>query len=146
MLWYKRPTRPAGFSARVRTRKRAVAKKHSAGEALQSDDFEALWRDYKPAFSQIVEQQVLRSARGEATIRTCGLDRESLRQAREEEAEVVYGLLLELDTSSSNEAFEAALRSLQRKGSAKRKSGYPGMVRAIVVRELALTWAQFMRL
>lgn len=93
------------------------------------------------ALGQIVAHKG--SDRGEATIRTCGLDRESLRRVRECVAEDAYrhvGVLqFSMKTGDHNRAIEA-IEDLLSLGTNKRP--HAGMVRSIVRAELECDWSQ----
>lgn len=83
------------------------------------------------------------SDRGEATIRTCGLDRGSLRQAREGFAGDAYRhvrvLQVSMNSGDHHRAIEA-IEDLLSLGASKRP--HAGMVRSIVRAELKCDWSQ----
>ncbi len=74
---------------------------------------------------------------GEATIEVCGLDRESLREARQEKAELVWDLFRELLESTD---MTPPLRRLLHAG--QESAAHAGMVRSMVKAELGLEWWQ----
>ncbi|MDM8517201.1 hypothetical protein QUF76_13450 [Desulfobacterales bacterium HSG16] len=75
---------------------------------------------------------------GRSTIETCGLDRESLRNAREEKARRMYGLLREfLDTNNSLEK-QNIIRIIIDMG--KENYAHSGMIRSMLYHEFKLTW------
>lgn len=89
-------------------------------------------------------EAVVGSAWGRETIRTCGLDRERLRSAREEKAGItwkVVNLLLRLLLIEPlpRSALLETVGALLRLGDIQRE--HAGMVRSIVRQELALTWS-----
>ncbi len=75
---------------------------------------------------------------GKATIEVCGLDRESLREARQEKSELVWDLILDLLTSADSADGQQSLRRILRAG--REDAGHAGMVRCIVKAELDLDW------
>jgi hypothetical protein len=82
------------------------------------------------------------SDRGEATIRTCGLDRESLRRAREGFAEDTYRhvRVLQLSINADNHLRASdAVKNLLSLGANRRP--HAGMVRSIVRAELGCDWS-----
>lgn len=88
-----------------------------------------------------------RSYRGEATIKTCGLDRESLRRAREGIAMNTYRyvdrLLFALKTNDLSKA-HWAVEDLLSLGAETR--AHAGMVRSIVSEKLGYDWVDVKRL
>jgi hypothetical protein len=88
-----------------------------------------------------------RSALGRETIRTCGLDRESLRHARHGVAEDTHRLVGRLQLAIANNKHQRAAESaedLALKGNVDRD--HAGMVRSIVRTELKLGWTRFLGL
>lgn len=86
------------------------------------------------------------SARGAATIRTCGLDRESLRRVRQRTAFPVHRHIDRLlDALKENDLRRAldAVDDLLSLGD--EKCAHAGMVRAIVLSKLSLTWTALQR-
>jgi hypothetical protein len=82
------------------------------------------------------------SERGGATIRTCGLDRESLRRVRELTASYAYGLIARLFEVLSENEFRRAVETvddLLRLGD--ERAPHAGMVRSIVFDELSHSWS-----
>ena len=81
------------------------------------------------------------SAKGRATIDTLGLDRTSLRNARQGHASDVHRLVAQLKKDAAN---VSALESLARLGGETRI--HAGMVRAIVFHELGFEWSELLAL
>jgi hypothetical protein len=75
------------------------------------------------------------SEHGKATIEVCGLDRESLREARQEKAELIWDLILDLATSAGS---QRSLRRILRAG--REDADHAGMVRCIIKAQLDLDW------
>lgn len=98
------------------------------------------------SFTELGQVEAYQGSRyGRATIDTCGLDRESLRQCREEKSVETYRLLRILWEALEKEHVAAAAEAgsdLLRLGD--EKGSHPGMVRAIVVQytEVA-SWEAF---
>lgn len=88
-----------------------------------------------------------RSARGEATIRTCGLERETLRRARQGIAEDAHRFADRLVAALKRDDYDRAwdaVRDLLALGDEKR--AHAGMVRSIVSTELGYSWEDLRRL
>ena len=78
------------------------------------------------------------SRRGFESIRTCGLDRESLRNIRGGIAREAHALSNKLIASTTSDELKDTLYSLYLKG--VETNQHPGMVRIIVERRCGLTW------
>jgi hypothetical protein len=81
---------------------------------------------------------------GYETIRTCGLDRESLRRAREWTALRVYKLARELNAATDERVINEKLRDFYHEGRDDRI--HSGMARAIFEDLCGLSWAQLKKL
>jgi hypothetical protein len=81
-----------------------------------------------------------RTEQGRATIRTCGLDRASLRIAREPIARAVHEWLDRLMPDASERELLLLLDNIHKAGA--EDSAYCGMVRAIFCDRLKLSWEQ----
>jgi hypothetical protein len=75
---------------------------------------------------------------GLETIKTCGLDRPSLRLARMEKAQRAYSLVQQIRTAGADEELDEALRDFRRMGN--ELFDYAGMVRAILLAETGVRW------
>jgi hypothetical protein len=90
-------------------------------------------------FGEIGEIQPFNdSSLGRETIKTCGLDRASLRLARLEKAQRAHSLVQEIRKADTDEKLDEALRDFRRMGS--ELFDYAGMVRAILLRECGVRW------
>ncbi len=76
--------------------------------------------------------------RGRATIETCGLDRESLRNAREEKAQRMDRLLREFLGTADNLEKQNIIREIIEMG--KQDYAHSGMIRSMIYHEFELTW------
>ena len=84
-----------------------------------------------------IGQITAKTDKGKATIDVCGLDRETLRDARQEKAERAYLILAEYLMSEDPSDLKAILKS----GSIEYE--HAGMVRSIIYHEMGFTWEQF---
>jgi len=89
-------------------------------------------------FGQV--EAVPESRKGFETIRTLGLDRESLRRSREEKAQKTLQLLKALDSDPPDSRLGEILADLIRLGD--ERYVHAGMVRIIVEGWLGLPWAE----
>lgn len=81
---------------------------------------------------------------GYETIRTCGLDRESLRRARQEKARKAYKLAHDLNTTTDEQKINETLRDFYELG--RDEYAHSGMVRAIFEDLCGLSWTQLKKL
>lgn len=81
------------------------------------------------------------SAHGRATIDTCGLDRESLREARHEKARSAHRLAERLQQPISDQEVERILDDFAEMGDAA--AVYAGMVRAILEQVADISWDEY---
>lgn len=79
------------------------------------------------------------SPRGRATIDTCGLDRESLRRAREKVVKLTWIQAQLVEQATTDRQLNLALLALRRLGDAS--SPFAGTARAVIRRELGLPWS-----
>lgn len=78
---------------------------------------------------------------GQETISTCGLDREGLRDSRQEKAEKTYKLMNQLKHEVEPSEIDRLLLDLHAMGNAEYL--HAGMVRIIVKHGLDLSWSDF---
>jgi len=84
---------------------------------------------------------------GFETIRTCGLDRESLRRSREEKAEAAHQNIIDLDAAIKARDLEAERRAYRLLyGLGKEERVHSGMVRTIFEQETKMKWTDLVRL
>ncbi len=80
------------------------------------------------------------SVQGRETIKTLGLDRESLRDAREEKARKAHHLVQRLASTQDATATQQTLRDLLDLG--RKQHVHAGMVRIVFAVQSGLTWTQ----
>lgn len=81
------------------------------------------------------------SRRGEATIRTCGLHRERLRNRREDVAKRLYRMLRSLEDASSDEETDELLDQVEQLGAPDKE--HAGMVRSIFEVYFRADWGEY---
>lgn len=95
-------------------------------------------------FSDIGQIEALNdSPRGRATIETCGLDRETLRSARAQIVTQVRTWMDVIDLAGTTEQREVALRGLR--DLAHDGAPFAGAARAVIRRELGVSWSELAR-